>query len=172
MCVTASACATRASFFREIRLPKLKPRSGYHGKPLASAPGAAWSGQEGARASPSRLGHRPRGLRCALALYEFVLVNLYKKWTNCMNLYYTICIIVIIVWIRTGQFVYKKLVKKRFASGLGFQPGTKIRAWNRRALPPPTPPPPWVANLFIYPRRRKKNTIRKMRCIQIHPYSI
>ncbi len=40
----------------------------------------------------SRLRLRPCGL-----LYELVRYNLYKKCTNCMNLYYTICICVKIV---------------------------------------------------------------------------
>ncbi len=43
------------------------------------------------------LGLRPRGSGFALrprgSFYEFVVYNyLYKKCTNCMNLYYTICI--------------------------------------------------------------------------------
>jgi hypothetical protein len=40
--------------------------------------------------------------------------------------------------------------KKRFASGLGFQPGTKIACNRRSATPSTTPPPPLVPILFIY----------------------
>jgi hypothetical protein len=54
-----------------------------------------------------------------------------------------------IVWIRLYEFV-QKLVKKRFASGLGFQPGTKIACNRRNATPSTTPPPPLVPILFIY----------------------
>ena len=46
-------------------------------------PVAAWSGQE----MCSGFALARRGL-----LYELVQYNLYKKCTNCMNLYYTICI--------------------------------------------------------------------------------
>ena len=52
-------------------------------------------------------------------VYDFVLYNLYN---NCMNSLY--------------EFV-QKLVKKRFASRLGFQPGTKM-ACNRHSVTPST----------------------------------
>jgi hypothetical protein len=112
---------------------------------------------------------RASGSRCALVAralpsYEFVLYNLYKKCTNwykhhiknvrigtniklCTNSYYTICIT--IVWIRLYEFV-QKLVKKRFASGLGFQPGTNMACNRCSAHTTATLPPPLVAILCIY----------------------
>ena len=77
------------------------------------------------------LGRCPRS-----SLYEFVLYNLYKKCTNCMNLYYTICIkctnymnlyyticikYVRIIRIRMYEFV-QKLAKKKKKPGWDFNP--------------------------------------------------
>ncbi len=72
------------------------------------------------------------------------------------------------------EFVYVNfyIKKKKFASGMGFQPGTNIRTWNRRALPSTTPPPSSVAILFIYHTIGNKNTIRKTRHVQIHTCDI
>jgi len=112
-------------------------------------------------ASPSRLGLRPRGaLRARGSLYELILYNLYKKCKNCSNLYYTICIKnVRIIWIRVYEFV-QKLAKKRFASGLGFQPGIKMACNRRSATPSTTPPLPWVPILFIYRTIRRPSEKR------------
>jgi hypothetical protein len=142
--VTVSASATRASFFLIDRVRNqwlvgfpanvgLEPGVNDGAKrPLSrcqrrrEAPIITVS-----RASPSRLGLRPRGsgfalaARCALAArwYEFVLYNLYKKCTNCISLYYTICITnVRIIWIRLYEFV-TKLVKKKKKPGWYFNPG-------------------------------------------------
>ena len=73
-------------------------------------------------------------------VYEFVLYNLYN---NCMNSF---------VWIRT------KISEKRFASGLGFQPGTKMACNRRSVTPSTTPSPPLVPFIYI---PYNKNTIRK-----------
>ena len=66
-------------------------------------------------------------------VYEFVLYNLYNN-----------------VWIRLYEFV-QKLVKKRFISRLGFQPGTKM-ACNCRIVKPSTihHPTASVSAHFIY----------------------
>jgi hypothetical protein len=66
-------------------------------------------------------------------LYEFVLYNMYNF--ICMN-------------------SYKKLVKKRFASGLGFKPRTK---WLAIVAAAHHPPPPGVP-IFLYHTIRLPST--------------
>ena len=98
------------------------------------------------------LGLRPCGSGFALA-------------ARCMNSYYTICIKKCMNWYKKDT-VYKfvlynfvqKLVKKRFASGLGFQPGTKMACNRRSVTPSTTPSPPLVPFIYI---PYNKNTIRK-----------
>ena len=93
-------------------------------------------------------------------LYELVQYNLYKKCTNCMNLYYTICIC-------TYEFVLYNLYKKRTnhmnpyvwictkisekkkKTRFGLQPGTNMACNRRSGTPSNNPPPPLVPILFI-----------------------
>jgi len=110
------------------------------------------------RASPSRLGLRPRcsgfalAVRCALAARCMNLYyNLYKKWTNCMNLYYTICITKCTNYM--NSYVWKNQV------GISTRDQYGLQSSQRHTIHPPTSS---MGAHFIYIPYNKK-TIRKTR---------
>ena len=111
------------------------------------------------------LGLRPRGSRCVLAARASPSRLTLR---HCINSYYTICIKKCMNWYKNHtvyEFVLynlcnnciQKLVKKRFASRLGFQPGTKMACNCRSAIHHPTS---YISAHFIY-IPYNKNTIQK-----------
>jgi len=106
---------------------RVYPNVGAAGCTLTSGqPGVAWSGQE--------------------VCSGFALA------ARCMNSYYTIRIKKMYELVQKPHYEFvlynlqnnciQKLAKKRFASGLGFQPGTKMACNRRSATPSTTPPQP------------------------------
>ena len=115
------------------------------------------------------LGLRPRGSGFALALlYEFVIYNLYKKCIKnvqiganvitCTNSYWSICI--------------QKLAKKKICIRVGISTRDQYPRLKSSRSATHHPAPSVSGQFFYIPQNKKKNTIRKMRCIQIHPSGI